>query len=41
MTYPGGKHGLLRHASMGPHGLEAIRRFFRRELQGPQPDGRD
>ncbi|MFM1885373.1 MAG: hypothetical protein RL026_530 [Pseudomonadota bacterium] len=41
MTYPGGKHGLLRHASMGPHGLEAIRRFFRRELQGTAQGAQD
>lgn len=28
MTYPGGKHGLLRHASTGPHGYATLERFF-------------
>jgi len=35
MTYPGGKHGLLRHADMGPHALLTIKRFFDRTI-GPQ-----
>jgi dipeptidyl-peptidase-4 len=28
MTYPGSKHGLLRHATTGPHGYNAVVRFF-------------
>ena len=36
MTYPGGKHGLLRHADMGPHAYQMIRRFFDEHLQAPQ-----
>jgi dipeptidyl-peptidase-4 len=32
MTYPGGKHGLIRHQDAGPHVLNAIRRFFQRTL---------
>ena len=35
MTYPGGKHGLLRHADMGPHAYEMIKRFFDERLQAP------
>ncbi|HZF26010.1 MAG TPA: S9 family peptidase [Steroidobacteraceae bacterium] len=33
MTYPGGKHGLLRHADMGPHAYETIKRFFDENLK--------
>ncbi|MEP7312609.1 MAG: S9 family peptidase [Pseudomonadota bacterium] len=33
MTYPGGKHGLLRHADMGPHALHAIKSFLDRTLR--------
>ena len=32
MTYPGGKHGLTRHADQGPHALAGVLRFFKREL---------
>jgi dipeptidyl-peptidase-4 len=32
MTYPGGKHGLLRHADSGPHGYAMIKRFFDERL---------
>jgi len=32
MTYPGGKHGLLRHADMGRHGYMTIKRFFDRTI---------
>jgi dipeptidyl-peptidase-4 len=32
MTYPGGKHGLVRHADQGPHALGTIVDFFRRTL---------
>jgi dipeptidyl-peptidase 4 len=32
MTYPGGKHGLVRHADQGPHALNTIVEFFRRTL---------
>jgi dipeptidyl-peptidase-4 len=32
MTYPGGKHGLLRHADMGRHGYSTIKRFFDRTI---------
>jgi dipeptidyl-peptidase-4 len=32
MTYPGGKHGLLRHADMGRHGYMTIKRFFDRAI---------
>ena len=34
MTYPGSKHGLLRHADTGPHGYLTIKRFFDRQLGG-------
>ena len=33
MTYPGGKHGLIRHQDAGPHTLHQILRFFARTLQ--------
>jgi len=39
MTYPGGKHGLLRHADMGPHGYMTVTRFFDRTLAEPAPSG--
>ncbi|MET0293049.1 MAG: S9 family peptidase [Steroidobacteraceae bacterium] len=32
MTYPGGKHGLIRHADAGPHALQTILDFFQRVL---------
>ena len=35
MTYPGGKHGLIGHADQGPHVMNAILRFFKRELATP------
>ena len=35
MTYPGGKHGLVRHQDQGPHAFEAITRFFDRALAPP------
>jgi dipeptidyl-peptidase-4 len=38
MTYPGGKHGLLRHADMGRHGYMTIKRFFDRTI-GPEAAG--
>ena len=34
MTYPGGKHGLLRHADTGLHGYTMISRFFEQNLPG-------
>lgn len=40
MTYPGGKHGLLRHADTGLHGYTTIQRFFDRTL-GAQVPGDD
>lgn len=36
MVYPGHKHGLLRQASVGPHGYHTIARFLERYLQ-PAP----
>lgn len=32
MPYPGGKHGLLRHADMGPHAYMTVKRFFDENL---------
>lgn len=32
MTYPGGKHGLVRQADMGPHFFETALRFFAENL---------
>lgn len=32
MVYPGHKHGLLRHADVGPHGTAAIARFLEEHL---------
>lgn len=37
MTYPGGKHGLLRHADMGVHGYTTIKRFFDRTIGERKP----
>lgn len=34
MTYPGSKHGLLRHADTGRHGYEMVKRFFDRTIGG-------
>jgi dipeptidyl-peptidase-4 len=34
MTYPGSKHGLVRHADTGPHAYETIIRFFDKNLGG-------
>ena len=36
MLYPGHKHGLLRQASVGPHGYHTIARFLERYLR-PEP----
>jgi dipeptidyl-peptidase-4 len=36
MTYPGAKHGLTRRADQGPHALNAVLRFFERELRPGQ-----
>jgi dipeptidyl-peptidase-4 len=33
MTYPGGKHGLLRHADTGPHAYATIKRFLDAHLK--------
>ena len=32
MTYPGGKHGLLRNPDMGLHGYTTVKRFFDRTI---------
>ncbi|HEY3784467.1 MAG TPA: S9 family peptidase [Steroidobacteraceae bacterium] len=32
MTYPGSKHGLLRHADTGRHAYEMVKRFFDRTI---------
>jgi dipeptidyl-peptidase 4 len=32
MTYPGGKHGLIRQPDMGPHYYESVLRFFKANL---------
>jgi dipeptidyl aminopeptidase/acylaminoacyl peptidase len=32
MTYPGSKHGLLRHADTGRHGYMTVKRFFDRTI---------
>jgi dipeptidyl-peptidase 4 len=37
MTYPGGKHGLIRHQDAGPHVMGEIYRFFERELKPARP----
>ncbi|MEP7243274.1 MAG: S9 family peptidase [Gammaproteobacteria bacterium] len=33
MTYPGSKHGMLRHATTGPHAYSTIARFFDAQLK--------
>lgn len=33
MPYPGGKHGLMRHADMGPHAYMTVKRFFDENLR--------
>jgi dipeptidyl-peptidase 4 len=33
MTYPAGKHGLIRHQDAGPHAFNLIRQFFDRTLK--------
>jgi dipeptidyl-peptidase-4 len=33
MTYPGGKHGLVRMPQQGRHYYELVLSFFKRELQ--------
>jgi dipeptidyl-peptidase-4 len=35
MTYPGSKHGLLRHAETGLHGYMTVKRFFDRTIGDP------
>jgi dipeptidyl-peptidase-4 len=35
MTYPGSKHGLLRHTDTGPHAYAMIKRFFDLYLKPP------
>jgi len=37
MTYPGGKHGLVRMPQQGRHYYEMVLRFFSRELGAPTP----
>ncbi len=32
MTYPGSKHGMLRHRASGIHGYRSIERFFAQHL---------
>ena len=36
MTYPGSKHGLLRHTDTGLHGYTMVTRFFEEHLRGKQ-----
>jgi dipeptidyl-peptidase-4 len=36
MTYPGSKHGLLRHADTGLHGYTTVTRFFAEHLGSEQ-----
>jgi dipeptidyl-peptidase-4 len=38
MTYPGGKHGLIRMPQAGRHYYEMVLRFFQRELMSPPPE---
>jgi dipeptidyl-peptidase-4 len=38
MTYPGGKHGLIRVPEMGKHYYEMVVRFFERELRSRAED---
>jgi dipeptidyl-peptidase 4 len=33
MAYPGGKHGLMRHADTGPHGYRTVKRFLDEHLK--------
>jgi dipeptidyl-peptidase 4 len=35
MTYPGSKHGLLRHTTTGPHAYAMVQRFFDQHLLKP------
>jgi dipeptidyl-peptidase-4 len=37
MTYPGGKHGLVRMPQQGRHYYEMVLRFLSRELEAPPP----
>jgi len=37
MTYPGSKHGLLRHAGTGPHAYMTVKRFFDRTIGDDRP----
>jgi dipeptidyl-peptidase-4 len=37
MTYPGSKHGLLRHADTGPHAYMTVKRFFDRTIGDDRP----
>jgi dipeptidyl-peptidase 4 len=37
MTYPGSKHGLLRHAETGPHAYMTVKRFFDRTIGEDRP----
>ena len=37
MTYPGGKHGLIRRADQGPHAISTILSFFKRTLKADAP----
>ena len=38
MTYPGGKHGVIKQSGPGLHAHATIVRFFDRELKGAAPD---
>jgi dipeptidyl-peptidase-4 len=38
MTYPGGKHGVIKQSGPGLHAHSQIVRFFDRELKGAAPD---
>jgi dipeptidyl-peptidase-4 len=38
MTYPGGKHGVIKQSGPGLHAHATIIRFFDRELRGAAPD---
>jgi dipeptidyl-peptidase 4 len=39
MTYPGGKHGLIRIPEMGKHFYETVIEFFERELKSQEASG--
>jgi hypothetical protein len=41
MTYPGSKHGLLRHADTGRHGYMTVKRFFDRTIGEDRSAGPD